>query len=276
MRTRNASLAEKYGIRFTIALLAILSLTCAYLIFRNYNVRISEVKAKKEQLKEQENRNLSELGKLKNEISILENQVKDKQKRIEFEQNLYSEKKKELDRYVGQIPPLYMKSMLRRNLVDRAMQLNVDVLAFSARELDMSKFIGLQFFPLQFTMELVGEYGSIKNYLWYLDRNIILPDVIDPAKKWSFIVQVSQDQGLEIISPGGTPQDVGMGPRPPNMPGPPPGMGGSGAEQQTVEATASSVILRDMMKKKGLLDNGKLKVRLKLVTFIRRTGDAGI
>ncbi|MDD2715218.1 MAG: hypothetical protein PHW04_04925 [Candidatus Wallbacteria bacterium] len=264
MRTRSTSLSEKYAIYGGIIGAILISLLGAFITYRSYSTKISELKARKEEMASKENQLSQELSKVKAQIQGLNAQLKDKQSKISQEKADFEKKKKEIGEIIQKIPPIYMKSLLRKSILEKAKLLNIDVLKYSAREVTPEEFSNLDFFPLEFSMEIAGEYASIKKLISYLDTVMELKDVKDESRQWRFIVTIPREGGLTLVDPN----TRFYGPAIPNA-GPAPAAGGP--NQGTQEIKLDTLELNTFTTyREGLLMDDKLEVKLILITYFRK------
>lgn len=276
MRTRSASLAEKYGVFGAIGFVLLLTLIGAFLIFRGYSKDISDLKARKSELLQKEKENKLQISKVLSANKNLTNQLKNKQSKIDREKDQYDTKKDELESYLDMIPPYYMKSYLRKRIQIEAKSLNLDVLSYNASNVDVSKYEKMKFFPLQFSMDIQGDYSAVKRFLWFIDENIVLDDVKVDQRKWSFIVKIAEQEGLKIIDPNkrgpqGPRRPVVKRPATPRAPVAKTQGNQAGAEP-VEEKLVSKLLPLPMyaLRKDGLLENEKMRLNLKLITYLRK------
>jgi len=264
MRTRSSSLLEKYFIYVGIIAIIIVGLFGVIMIYKNYSKKIDDSRKKQNEIKDQERAHKQELENIQRQIAQNQKLYDQKIKQMGAEKEKFEKKKLELKKYESYIPPYYMKSLLRKKMLNEATLFNIDVLSYSAKKIDEQKFNSLSFFPLQFTMELIGEYGAIKRFLWYLDHDIYINDMEDSDKKWKFITNISLKDGLTIINPNENLANKSNVPRGPV----PAGQRVSHNNQQP--KGMNGLELNDFINiKEGLLKDNKLHIRLKINTYFR-------
>lgn len=274
LRTRSSSLTEKYLIYSGIVLAVVLSLSGAFVIYRSYSSGIEEIKHSREELQVKEEELNREKESIMARISALQNQLSEKEKKISSEKAEFEKKFKELEEHIAFIPPYYMKSGLRKAILERATLLNLDVLNYSAQEIDPGSFTGLKFFPLEFNMEMNGEYSAVKKFLWFLDNLITIEDISEKGKKWNFIVKIA-DGGLEFSDPHQSEYAATAAPSSPEELTKARDPRAVQNTQQAVPASPSDLLstlpLEAFIKNRdGLLNNEKLSVKMRMTTYFRR------
>jgi len=264
VKTRSATLIEKYSIYTAIVVVVIIGLFGVKMIYSSYSSKISESRKKKNEIKSKELIQKQELDGVQREINENKKKLDQKQKAMGTEKLKFEAKKKEFNKYVEYIPPFYMKSLLRKEMLNKAMFFNIDVLRYSAMKINEQRFIELSFFPLQFSMELTGEYGAIKRFLWYLDHDIFIRDIKKSNIKWKFITDIPLKGGisLEDPSPNTINKNVPSGPVAANKKI----YNNPSGTQTPVELQLDQFI----HKNSGFLKDNKLHIKLKITTYFRK------
>lgn len=258
MRTRTISLIEKYSIIMGILLVISLSFLGVYSIYNYYAKKIKELKNKIIEYKQEKERYNAELSRLKKEIEDIKRKIKAKISRLDIEKKEYEDKKRELENAIKNIPPIYMKSLLRERLLKIANYFNIDVLKYSAVKIEREKYRNAPFFPLKLMLNIVGEYKDIKRFFWYVDHIVRLKDIYDDKKEWNFLFKVySLSFIVNTINKNINVNNVPKGPI----------KKGVNLNKQPVSVNSDISIYKNY---KGMLRDGKLYLNLEIVTFFRK------